>query len=88
MRIKQFRPKEERNVVIHEVPCANCDHVYSGETSRSVKEHRYVVKTGNMKNGITAHAWNHDHQVNQEVAKVRLLEKHLWKRKVLEAIHI
>ena len=77
---------------MYEVPCASCDHVYIGETSRSlkerVKEHRYAVRTRDMNNGIAAHAWNNDHHVDWEVAKVRLQEQHHWKRKVLEAIHI
>ena len=38
VRVKQSRPKEERNGVVYEVLCASCDHVYIGETSRSLKE--------------------------------------------------
>ena len=41
-----------------------------------------------MSNGIAAPAWNNDHHVDWEAAKVRLQEQHQWKRKVLEAIHI
>ena len=56
VRVKQSRPKEERNGVVYEVPCASCDHVYIGETGRGlkerVKEHRYAVRMGNMNNGI------------------------------------
>ena len=47
-----------------------------------VNEHRYTVRTGNMNNGIAAHAWNNDHHVDWEAAKVRLQEHR--KRKVLE----
>lgn len=69
-----------------------CDQIYIGETSRSlregVKEHRYAVKTGNMNNGIAAHAWNSDHQVDWKTAEVRLQEQRYWRRKELEAIHI
>ena len=36
--VKQSRPKEERNRVVYEVPRASCDHVYIGETSRSLRE--------------------------------------------------
>ena len=50
VRVKQSRPKVERNGVVYEVSCASCDHVYIGETSRSlkerVKEHRYAGRTG------------------------------------------
>ena len=41
-----------------------------------------------MNNGIAVHAWNNDHHVDWEAAKVRLQEQHHWMRKVLEAIHI
>ena len=39
-------------------------------------------------NGIAVHAWSEDHMVNWEEAKVRQLEPVMWKRKILEAIHI
>ena len=66
--------------------------MYIGETGRNLKErlkeHKYAVKTGNMKNGIAAHAWNTQHPVDWTSAKVRRNKEHLGKRKVLEAIYI
>lgn len=60
LNVKHHRPKEKRNGVVYEVPYADCDQFYVGETSRilreKVKEHRYAVKTGNKNNGIAAHA--------------------------------
>ena len=73
--------------VVYEVPCADCGHVYIGETGRTLKkrlkEHDYAVRREDPKNKIAVHAWENDHRVNWEAAKVRRVEK---KRKVLEAI--
>ena len=33
-----------------------------------VKEHEYAVRTANMTNGITAHAWNSQNPVNWDEA--------------------
>ena len=41
-----------------------------------------------MNNGIAAHPHQQQHEVDWDSAKVRYVEKHHWKRKVLEAIHI
>ena len=66
--------------------------MYIGETGRSlterVKEHKYTVKGYDKKNGIPTHTWTAQHRVDWSAAKVRTTEQHLWKRKVLEAIHI
>lgn len=73
----------------YQVPCGDSDHVYVGETGqclqKRVNEHRYAVKTGNMKNGIAAHAWKNQHRVDWESARI---EQRYWKWRVLEAIHI
>ena len=92
MRVKNRRPIEARRGVVYEVPCRDCSRRYIGETGRSLqerlKEHKYAVKSANMNNGIAAHAWNQQHQVDWDAAEVKMFEQHLWKRKVLEAICI
>ena len=49
MKLKSTRPAGQRKGVIYEVPCADCDSVYVGETGRSLeirlKEHCYAVRT-------------------------------------------
>ena len=81
-----------RRGIMYEVPCQDCGRTYIGETSRSLQErlkvHKYAVKIANMNNSIAAHAWNHQHQVDWDSAKVKMFEQHLWKCKVLEAICI
>ena len=92
MKVKERRPEETIKGVVYKVPCAKCNYVYIGEMGRSLscrlKEHWQAMKTGNMNNGIAAHAWINEHHVDWEAAKVRAHEEHLWKRKVLEAIII
>ena len=92
MRVKSTRPENKKKGVIYEVPCADCDCVYVGETGRSLemrlKEHRYAVKSCDTKNGVAVHAWNNDHHVNWDAARVVAVEHHLTKRKVLESLHI
>ena len=85
MKVKERRPEETiKGVVVYKVPCTKCNHVYIGETGRSLscrlKEYRQAVKTGNMNNGIAAHAWINEHHVDWEAAKVMAHEEHLWKR--------
>ena len=60
-RMKTRRDKELRRGVVYEVPCGGCSSVYFVETGRLLQERlkEYAVKTANMNNGITAHAWNH-----------------------------
>ena len=59
---------EKRREVIYEVPRVDCNCMFAGETRRSLevrlKEHKYAVKTGDTKNGITVHAQSNEHQVD------------------------
>ena len=92
MRVKNTRPAEMKKGAVYEIPCMDCSKVYIGKTGRSlterVKEHKYAVKRHDEKNRIAAHAWAAKHRVDWSAAKVRTTEQHLWKRKILEAIHI
>ena len=55
---------------------------------KRITEHKLAVKCGDRNNSIAVHAWDTQHHVNWEGAKVRETEPNTWKRKVLEAIHI
>ena len=47
MNVKSRTPKECKRGAVYEIPCADCDSVYIGETGRSlkdwIKEHKYAV---------------------------------------------
>ena len=55
---------------------------------KRMTEHKLAVRRGDTNNGIAVHAWDAQHHVDWEGAKIRETEPHLWKRRVLEAIHI
>ena len=82
MKVKSTRPEDKKGV-IYEVPCAECNCVYVGETGRSLevrlKEHRYAVKT-------KVHADTNNHKVDGKAARVILFEELQTKRKVLESL--
>ena len=92
MKVKSTRPDDKKKGVIYEVPCAECNCVYVGETGRSLemrlKEHRYAVKTKDSRNGIAVHADTNNHEVDWEAARVVMVEEHQTKRKVLESLQI
>ena len=94
MRVKSTRPDNRKKGVVYEVPCADCDSVYIGETEAGrslemrLKEHKYAVKTYDTNNGVAVHAWDNDHHVNWDATRVVAVEHHLTKRRVLESLHI
>ena len=90
--MKTPTPDLKKKGIVYEIPCKECDKRYIGETGRTlnkrITEHKLAVKRGDTNNGIAVHAWEAQHHVDWEGAKVRDTEPNLWKRKVLEAIHI
>ena len=90
--VKNRVPEEKRTGVVYEVPCRDCDHVYIGETGRTLKkrlaEHKQAVRRFNEKNGIAVHVHQHDHHIDWESARVVGNEMFYWRRRVLEAIKI
>ena len=84
MRVKNARPELKMKEVVYEVPCKDCKFSYIGETRRNLKkrlmEHKAAVRRGDRNNGIVVHAWDHDHRVDWEAARVLELEPQYWKR--------
>ena len=89
---KQPQPALKKKGVVYQVPCADCDCVYIGETGRTLEkrlsEHRGAVKRNDLKNGFAVHAWKTQHRVDWEAATVKQVEMNYTLRKVIEAIHI
>ena len=71
--------------------CQDCECVYIGETSRTLEkclsEHKNAVKKHNSNNGIAAHAWTNQHQVDWKAPKTREMEGN-WRGRVLEALQV
>ena len=55
---------------------------------KRLTEHKAAVRRGDRNNGIAVYAWDHDHRVDWEAARVLEQEPCYWKRRTLEAIHI
>ena len=84
MKVKSARPDNRKKGIVYEIPCTDCDCMYIGETSRylemRLKEHKYMVKNNDTKNGVAVHAWDNDHHVKWDDVKVVAVEHHLTKR--------
>ena len=92
-----IRPKdqvatEDKNNIVYENDCSNCEAVYFGESKRSLKsrsdEHKRSVRNCDCdKNEIAKHCWEADHNFNWDQKKVVDREGRLIPRKIKETIH-
>ena len=82
---------EDKNNIVYEIDCSNCQAAYFGETKRSLKsrsdEHKRSVKNCDCdKNEIAKHCWETDHNFNWDQKKVIDRESRLIPRKIKETI--
>ena len=75
---------EDKNNIVYEIDCSNCQAVYFGESKRSLKsrsdEHKRSVRyCDSAKNEIAKHCWEADHNFNWD--------QRLIPRKIKETIH-
>ena len=75
LQVKNMIPPERKKGVVYEVPCKDCEHVYIGETGRTLEkkilEHKFAVRRYNWNDDITVHAWSEGHRVHWEAASAR-----------------
>ena len=92
VKVKQPTPELDKKGVVYEVPCGECDHVYIGETGRTLRKrltkHKAAVKKQDHKNCIAVYAWKSGHQVEWKSAKVKEVVPNLSHRRIAEALHI
>ena len=78
VRVKSPTPDLKKKGVVYEIPCKDCDKCYIGETGRTLMkrmtEHKLAVRCGDTNNGIAVHAWDAQHHVDWEGAKIRETE--------------
>ena len=83
---------EDKNDIVYEMDCTNCEAVYFGESKQSLKLHsdereRSVRNCDCGKNEIAKHHWEADHNFNRDQEKVTVRESRLIPRKIKETIH-
>ena len=65
----------DKNNIVYEIDCSNCQAVYFGESKWSLKshsdEHKRSIRNCNCdKNEIGKHCWEADHNINWDQKKV------------------
>ena len=92
MKVKSRLPDEKKKVVVYQIPCNNCDYVYTGESKRTLKvrmtEHKRAVKMSDPNNGIAVHVAKSQHSIDWPGAKVMRTVQGYWERRTMEAIEI
>ena len=83
---------EDKNNIVYEIDCGNCEAVHFGEPKRSLKsrsdEHKRSVRNGDCdKNEITKHCREADDNYNWDQKKVGDRESKLIPRKIKETIY-
>ena len=83
---------EDKNNIVYEIDCSNCQAVYFGESKRSLKsrsdKHKRSVRNCDCdKNEIAKHCWEADHNFNWDQKKVIDRESRLIPKKIKETIH-
>ena len=92
MRVKSPVPEERKKGVVYQVPCKDCDEVYTGESKRTLKvrltEHKRAVMRSNVNNGIAVHVDKNEHSIDWGNARVVRSVRGYWERRATEAIRI
>ena len=84
-------PKEDRNNVIYQLHCKDCEAVYVGETKRTLNirnnEHISAVKSASQRSHTAEHCWKYNHDFDWNNKRVLDFEKN-WKTRIIkEAIY-
>ena len=83
--------KEDRNNVIYQLDCKDCEAVYVGETKRTLnirtKEHISAVKSASQRSHTAKHCWKYNHDFDWNNKRVLDFETN-WKTRIIkEAIY-
>ena len=83
---------EDKNNIVYEIDCSNCQAVYFGESKRSLKsrsdeQKRSVRNCDYDKNEMAKHCWEADKSFNWDQKKVIDKESKLTPRTIKETIH-
>lgn len=83
------KPKSAPNSGVYTIPCKDCNKSYWGESGRNweerLKEHKYDIRTCNMKNSLFNHIVNEDHRIDWDAAKLVYKCNDYYKRRIVES---
>ena len=93
MQVKPRVLEEGKRGVVYRVPCKECHQTYIRETKRTLKvrlgDHKLTVMHGDPNNGITVHAYESNHMIDWDGARVKRSGMiSYWQRRTTEANHI
>ena len=61
-------PEEEKKGIVYQLPCKDCDGVYTGESKRTLKvrltEHKRAVVKSDVNNSIAVHVAKNEHSID------------------------
>ena len=84
MNVKSWLPDERKKGVVYQIPFSNCDHVYTGESKRTLKvrmmEHKWAVKISDPNNGIVVHVAKSQHSIDWPGAEVVRTVQGYWEQ--------
>ena len=90
MRVKLQIPEEKKKDIVYQVPCKDCDGVYTGESKRKLKvrltERKHAVVRSDISNSITVHVSKNEHSIDWGNARVVRSVRGYWERRATEAI--
>ena len=82
---------EDKNSIIYEIDCSNCEAVYFGKSKWSLKsrsdKHKRSARNCDCENKITKHCQEADHNFGWNQKKVVDRESKLTPRKIKETVH-
>ena len=77
---------------IYEVPCADCDKRYLGQSGKElsvrIKQHKYCIRTANSSSAIFLHMSQEDHRINWLSSKELIFCNDFTKRNIIESSFI
>ena len=80
------------DVGVYEIPCQDCNLKYFGESGRGlsirIREHKRSYDSLAMNNVLVKHAWEKDHRINWNNAKILFNSKEVGVRRIVEGAAI
>lgn len=77
---------------VYTIPCESCPKVYVGETGKAlhtrIKQHKAAYQRMDTNNAMFVHAWENNHVIDWENAKISVKCQDLRKRRLLETTKI